>query len=323
MTALGSSGGRILDANGEEEEHHQLQSNDDSHHPDFIVLQRVLFYQIFSMAEDLFPPWGDTPTDVLRHWCGIFREMLTILFCISLLKHFIRFHVFEQQQQPELRRTSLPSDDEEEDEDEVSESSLELTSTSSLSVSLSEGEESSDREQEEEEVKDEEEEEIDFTSSYGNYSFNSNRVDVSTCYNESDFEAEAVISCEQQQQQQQQQLKQHQREGEADGEAEHRRQASLIGFTPPLNSSKAEDEDERNGFAPRKTEDVDFPSPYTGPEDEDLRDEEDDDSSLYSIDSECSWFQDHYGTILSRERRRKFLEEEEEEDKVKEQANER
>ena len=305
MTALGSEEGRILDVIHDEEE-----SNDDSNpssisssssSTDFIVLQRVLFYQVFSMDGQFTWSISDFSTGneddvLLRHWFGIVREMLTILFCISLLKHFIRFHIFEQQQDQEQRTTLLSSSEESctnDDDDDVSESSsLELTSSSCLS----------DEEEEDEKEEDVEEEEIDLTSSYGNYSFNSNRVDVSTCYNESDFEAEAVVPSSEQEQEQQQQ------------------QASLIAFLPQptLNSSiqseKEEDEDGNKLVFP-SSQAVDFPSPYS--EDEGrlsssshcADDDDDENSSLYSIDSECSWFQDHYGRVFSRDRRRKLEEE--------------
>ena len=178
-------------------------------------LLRLLMYQSFIMDPDGLSRDPDHATLVINafHVYHAIVDMITLLLVISLLKHFLKFDVFggdEQDQvrrrqslspEPDILRTSrspeeipsTPPDDHVKSESS-SKSKRPPSSVISTSVSLSSSLSSLDTadldDEEEEEVDKEKlnEEEEERTSSYGNYSFNSNHVEISTCYNVSEID---------------------------------------------------------------------------------------------------------------------------------------
>lgn len=209
----------------------------------------------------------------LQHLASCLVEMLTILFCISFLKHWISFDLWKpiteeddpdpcQGQGQGQQQTQDISDDDSSvyssDEDSHSCRS-ELTDSSDLEEDL------------------EEEEEADYCSSLGNYSFTSNQVEASTCYNDEDDD-----------------------ESEEELGQEFKRKASLkMGgsvelpdFPNPLSADAVTLNGElfiRNGL-----NGIDPGDHGVG-------------SEAGSLDSQHSWLQEHYGHVFNKEFKKKKI----------------
>ncbi len=357
---------------------------------------------------------------LLAHVAGCAVEMLTVLFCIALLRHFIKFSVFGESEDVEDRQnnnsrshhdravkeprhsscspcsisTSSSLSDYSSDDDDYSYSArddsfdeLSVTSSqdtksrikrkvspsrttdsgSSLSTSCTSSQNDEENEDEDgdgevldidwhrgddrewvaagaeqEEEIEEEEDEVD-RSSFGNYSFNSNHVEISTCYNGSgtattssfNYDEEELFAS-----------------GDGKGGSVHggggavkvqNRSYSLsrlnkfAGLTTPaaaaLFANFKHTQRQRSRLAseildPQSDEPSlpDFPVPVCG-DDDSVDDEENDggvggflpslsssscssrDSSCYSATSRCSWYKQYYGGGIYEAERERRIEE--------------
>lgn len=282
----------------------------------FLLQKAFLISQLFAMDESTdahshHHQQQSLPLS-LDHIACCALEMLTILFCITLLRHLISFDVFKSSGTAAIsleaktsfgghqrRRASEKSgiqqsrgridprkaeeeetDDETEistdddDDDAVSDSSSswqgsrcnsESPSGSSRKFPQAQVSSSSSSENEESCREEDEEEDDRLTSSVGNFSFNSNHVEISTCY-ESDIPS-------------------YEDEEEDD---------SCSSSSPSSSSPPPLEDTSRSN--------LDFPSPLIDADEDDEDDASSCASSNRSIESSCSWYQEHYGSIINKTR---------------------